>query len=287
MAAGSKVLNLQLLGAGEIQEKVQAGLDTVLVPIGSCERHGNPFTPLGIDGLVTFGLVEQAAQKAEVLYTPLLPFGYAPHHLGRAGQGCGTVTLRAETYRSLLEDTGRSLIFQGFNKLIFVSFHSFNVSCAEEVLFALRFKTGALVAFYGGRESDAAKEILQAPPERLASDVEAALAMALMGERFNRAGFLAHGYNVHAPSWLGPTFSKRAGTGMAVSFRGSDNIFLGMDDFEFVSPVAHGAVPPTRATAEKGRQLLQVLSDDLVAFVQEVKKLKVQAKERDFPDRVR
>jgi creatinine amidohydrolase len=287
MAAKSKVLNLQLLGAGEVQKHVQAGRDTVLVPIGSCERHGNPYTPLGIDSHVTLALVEQAAQKVEVLYTPPLPFGYTPHHMGHAGEGCGTVTLRAETYRRVLEDIGRSLIYQGFTKLIFVSFHSFNVSCGEEVLFALRFQTGAFVAFYGGRESDAARAILQSPPERLASDVEAALAMALLEDQFNSAGYLAHGYQVHAPSWLGPAFSKRAGTGMALSFQGSENIFLGMDDFEFVSPVAHDDVLPTRADADKGRQLLGVLSDDLAAFVHEIKKLEVKVSERQFPERAR
>src|SRR6516165_3752819 len=120
-------LNIQYLGSGDIHKRIEGGDDTILIPIGSCERHGNPFTPLGLDGVVTYGLVEHAAQKADVLHTPLMPFGYAPHHMGRPGEGWGTVSLRADTYRCLLEDIGRSLIYQGFNKLIMVSFHSFNV----------------------------------------------------------------------------------------------------------------------------------------------------------------
>jgi creatinine amidohydrolase len=184
-----------------------------------------------------------------------MPFGYAPHHVGRPNEGHGTVTLRAETYRRILEDIGRSLIYQGFDKLVFVSFHSFNVDCGQEVLFSLRHRTGALAAFFGGRESPAAAEILQSPPDRLASDVEASIAMALMGDRFNTEQFLAHGYAIHAPTFLGNAFSKRAGSGMAVAFRGGENIEIGMDDFEFVRPLVHGKSrkPGSRFTRANSR----------------------------------
>src|SRR5262249_5164767 len=139
----------------------------------------------------------------------------------------------------------------------------------------------------GGRESPAAAEILQSPPERLASDVEASIAMALMGEKFNTEQFLAHGYAIHAPAFLGSAFSKRAGTGMAVNFRGGDNIEIGMDDFEFVRPLVHEKQPKTNATAEDGRKILDLLAEDLAAFVSEIKKAKVEVHDRGFSDRVR
>jgi creatinine amidohydrolase len=287
MASVFESINIQELGAGQVHDKLEGSARTILIPIGSCERHGNPFTPLGLDGIVTLGVVERAARKAGVLHTPLMPFGYAPHHVGRPDEGHGTVTLRAETYRRVLEDIGRSLIYQGFDKLVFVSFHSFNVDCGQEVLFSLRQKTGALAAFFGGRESSVAAEILQSPPQRLASDVEAAVAMALMNDRFNNEAFLSHGYEIHAPAWLGPAFSKRAGSGMAVSFRGAENIEIGMDDTEFVRPVRLASQPASSATAEKGHQVLDALADDLAAFADEIKKVPVQIRERNFPDRAR
>jgi creatinine amidohydrolase len=287
-SSSSESLNIQDLGATAVREKLAGGsARTILVPVGSCERHGNPFTPLGLDGIVTSGVVQRAARKADVLYTPLMPFGYAPHHVGRMNEGHGTVTLRAETYRRVLEDIGRSLIYQGFDRLVFVSFHSFNLDCAQEVLFSLRHKTGALAAFFGGRESNAAAQILDSPPDRLANDVEAAIAMALMGERFNSAEFLSHGYEIHAPMFLGKAFSKRAGSGLAVSFRGAENIELGMDDFEFVRPIQHGCRPAGNVTAEKGQKLLDTLAEDLAAFVTEIKAVKVEVHPRDFSDRVR
>ena len=287
MASSLASHNLQDLGAGDVRAAMAGSGRTVLIPVGSCERHGNPYTPLGLDGLVTLGAVERAARKAQVLHTPLLPFGYTPHHVGRPEEGHGTITLRAETFRRLLEDIGRSLIYQGFDKLIFVSFHSFNVDCAQEVLLSLRHRTGALAMFFGGRETNAAAEILGSPPDRLASDVEAAVALALMGERFNTPAFLAHGYEIHAPALLGSAFSKRAGSGLAVSFRGAENIELGMDDYEFVRPVRHAGPPQTRATAERGHLILDALADDLAAFVAEIKNVSVEVRQRDFPERAR
>ncbi len=282
-----EVMNLAALGSGAVRRRVKGGADTVMIPIGSCERHGNPHTPLGIDGEVTFAVVERAARKAGILHTPMMPFGYTPHHMGRVNEGCGTITLRAETYRRVLEDTARSLVYHGFSKLIFVSFHSFNVTYAEEVIFSIRSRTGAFVAFFGGRESESVREVLGSSPARMASDIEAAVALALLGDDFDWEGYLSHGYEIHAPEWLGPNFSKRAGTGMAVNHRGNENIFIGMDDFEFARPVKHESPSPSAATAEKGRAILDLLATDLTTFAEDVQSLDVAVTDRDYPERAR
>jgi creatinine amidohydrolase len=283
------VRNIQQLGWGAIQEKLHGqGGDTILVPVGSCERHGNPFTPLGLDGMVTLSVVERAAHRADVVHTPLIPFGYAPHHMGRVNEGTGTVSLSVETYRRVLLDIGQSLIYHGFNKLVFVSFHSFNVTNAEEVLFALRHRTGAFVAFYGGRETPEAQEILGCPPDQMAGDLEASLALALLTpEAAGRPEDYARTFTVHAPKWLGPAFVKRPGTGMAVGFQGAENIWIAMEDYEFVDPPARVDERPSMASREKGLRLLDALAEHLSAFVLEVKKLDITARNREFPDRVR
>ena len=287
MENGNKIHNIQELGTGDIQKRIKEGLDTILIPMGSCERHGNPFTPLGLDGLVSAAVVERTARETDVLHTPLMPFGYAPEHFGREGEGSGTISFRAETYRCILEEISRSLIYHGFSKLIFVSLHSSNVAVAEEVLLALRTKTGAFVAFYGGRENKAAVEIIGSTPDRLSSDIECSIAMALIEERFKCNEFLSHGYRVHAPKWLGDSFYKRAGTGISVCFKDAENITFGMDDFEYVSPIPHEKQRQSEATPEKGRRLLDALASHLTAFVNEVKGLEIEAKNRSYPERVR
>lgn len=284
---GNKIHNIQELGTGDIQKRIREGLDTILIPMGSCERHGNPFTPLGLDGLVSGAVVERTARETDVLHTPLMPFGYAPEHFGREGEGCGTISFRAETYRCILEEISRSLIYHGFSKLIFVSLHSSNVVVAEDVLLSLRTKTGAFVAFYGGRENKQAIEIIGSTPDRLSSDIECSVAMALIEERFKTDNFLSHGYRVHAPKWLGDSFYKRAGTGITVGFNGAENITIGMDDFEYVSPLSHEEQQQSEATPEKGRRLLDALASHLTAFVNEIKSLDIDVRERSYPDRVR
>lgn len=283
------ILNIQKLGWRAVREKLKTeGGDTILIPVGSCERHGNPHTPLGLDGMVTMSVVERAARRADVLYAPVIPFGYTPHHMGKVNEGTGTVSLSVETYRRVLMDVGRSLIFHGFNKLIFVSFHSFNVTNAEEVLFALRNRTGAFAAFYGGRETPEVQRILECPEDQLAGDLEASMALALLGpDEAGRPEDYAQTFTIHAPKWLGPAFSKRPGTGMAVGFQGEENIWIAMEDYEFVDPPAGGEERVSRASRAKGLKLLDALAEHLAAFVLEVKKLAVTAQNRDFPDRVR
>ena len=42
MTNGQKILNIQELGMEDVQKRIKEGCDTILIPIGSCERHGNP-----------------------------------------------------------------------------------------------------------------------------------------------------------------------------------------------------------------------------------------------------
>src|SRR5438477_5517091 len=246
-AGRGKIFDISLLGPADVKAFLDDGVDTVLIPIGCIERHGNPHTPLGMDGIIVTALVERAARAAGVVHTPLIPFGYAPMHVGRLGEGGGGVILRGETFRRVLEDVGRSLIYQGFDRLVFVTLHGPNVAAADEVLFSLRLRTGALVACYGGRESPAMKEIFTAsPPERLTSDVEASMAMALIGPAFQDAEFLGRSYEIHAPEWLGPKFAKVSGMGTAVAFEGAPNVHIGLNDFEYTSRIRED-MPPSHA----------------------------------------
>jgi creatinine amidohydrolase len=286
MQLDGRPLNLLELGPDDVRARIRAGIDTVLVPLGAIERHGNPFTPLGLDGIIGYALTERAARKADVLHTPLVPFGYAPMHVGEVGEGCGVVTLRAETFRRLIEDAARSLIYQGFDKVVFVTLHGPNVDCGEEVLYALRFRTGAFVALYAGRESSAIDEIFESPPPRLTSDIEASMAMALLGKRFQSDEYLARSYNIHAPAWLGEEFSKTSGTGSGIAFDGASNIYVGMNDFEYTSRVPE-APPPSHATAERGEKLLDSLAGHLAGFLERVKRLDVEVTDRNFPERAR
>ena len=82
MSLNGRSMRLEQLGPEEVRSRIERGANTVLVPLGSLERHGNPFTPIGLDGIIVEALVERAALRTEVLRAPLVPFGYAPMHVG-------------------------------------------------------------------------------------------------------------------------------------------------------------------------------------------------------------
>lgn len=285
MSSNGRSLNLEEIGTGEAQRRIEGGADTVLVPIGSLERHGNPFTPLGLDGIIVREVVERAAPKADVLHTPLMPFGWAPMHMGTAGEGSGAVNLRAETYRLVLEDTARSLIFAGFDKILFCTLHGPNVDVCDDVLYGLRYETGAFVSMYGGRESAAVNEIFESPPVRLTSDVECSMAMALVGG-FESDEYRARSYEITVPPFLGDEFSKVSGMGSTLAFEEATNVHVGLDDSEYIKKAVEDP-PPSHANEERGEKLLESLAGHLASFARRVSEMEVEVHRRDWPQRAR
>ncbi|HBT46821.1 MAG TPA: creatinine amidohydrolase [Peptococcaceae bacterium] len=260
--------------------------DVVLVPVGSCEKHG-AHVPLGTDSFTTISVTERAARLANVPYTPLLPFGYSPHHMGEVGEGCGTVTLAAETFRRVLYDIARSLIYHGANKIVYVSHHGSNTKPIDELLRKIRYQTGAFVAWYKTpteRECEVVKGILEGPPEETpgwhAGEMETAQVMAYDESLVDMSRAVRD--TAHAPRWMGPEFSKIDGTA-TVKFRGSENIIVPMEHHEYSDHATIGN--PFRGTKEKGLKLFEKEAEHLAAFINEVKKFPFQVKNRDFPER--
>lgn len=92
--------------------------DLILFPVGSNEEHG-PAAPLGLDCYVAIALAEDTAQKAGVLAIPPLWFGDSSHHLGFPG----TISLRTETLIEVVKDVLRSLLKNGFKKILIINGH--------------------------------------------------------------------------------------------------------------------------------------------------------------------
>ncbi|MCG0277174.1 MAG: creatininase family protein [Thermanaeromonas sp.] len=260
--------------------------DVVLVPVGSCEKHG-AHVPLGTDSFTTISVTERAAKIANVPYTPLLPFGYSPHHMGEVGEGCGTITLSAETFRRVLYDIARSLIYHGANKIIYVSHHGSNTKPIDELLRKIRYQTGAFVAWYKTpteRECEVVKGIIEGPPEETpgwhAGEMETSQVMAYDETLVDMSRAVRD--IAHAPRWMGPEFSKIDGTA-TVKFRGSENIIVPMEHHEYSDSATIGN--PFRGSKEKGLKLFEKEAEHLAAFINEVKKFPFQVKNRDFPER--
>lgn len=268
--------------------------DTALIPIGSCEKHGD-HVPLGTDSYITIETVERAAEKADVPYSPLMPFGYSPHHMGEAYREegdyvvGGTVTLRAETLRAVIEDIGKCLIHHGFDKLIFVSQHGSNTKVIDEVLRKLRYETDCFTCWYKTpteREINVVEDIVEGSEDETpgwhAGEMETAMVMAHNEDlvKMDRA----NEDSAHAPEWLSDEFSKHDGM-PHVEFKGGENIWIPMEHHEYSDTATIGN--PFRASVEEGESILDRNSSHLSAFAKEVEELdfRVPDEKREYVER--
>ena len=279
--------NLLTMSFSEVEERLgETGQDVVLVPLGSTEKHG-AHIPLGTDSYVTMEVVQRVAEAADVMYSPLMPFGYSPHHMGRHLEGAGTVTLQAETYRRVMYDVARSLIYHGFTKIVYVSHHGSNTKPIDELMRALRYQTGAFVAFYKTpteREATVVQDVFENPPEETpgwhSSELETSCLMATADELVHMDRAVED--RAHAPAYMGDAFSKIDGTG-TVKFQGSENIWVPMEHHEYCDTAVIGN--PHRATKDKGLEMFDRMAAHLRDFVFEVRDFDVEVRNSEFEER--
>lgn len=91
--------------------------DAILVPVGTVEMHGG--FPLDVETTVSEAIALKMAQKANCLILPNLPYFYA----GATASGRGTVQVSIEEGISYLKALTRSLLRQGFRRILFLSLH--------------------------------------------------------------------------------------------------------------------------------------------------------------------
>ncbi|MBI2843970.1 MAG: creatininase family protein [Armatimonadetes bacterium] len=278
--------NLMELTAQEVAERMKE-TDIVLVPVGSHEKHGYHL-PLGCDSYQAFAIAKGAAEQANVLHTNVIWTGYSPHHMHRVNEGTGTITLRGETLRRVLYDVARSLIFHGFNKIVYVNMHGSNIKVMDEVLRRLRYETGAFVAVYMHaleRDTKLLADLLRECPTGIipawhAGQIETSIEMSCVPELVKMERAVKD--TAHAPAYLGAAFSKTDGTA-TVKFEEAENIVIPMEHHEYCDSATIG--DPHLATREMGDRAIKLMVDHCAHFVEAVKKINVEIKDRDFPER--
>jgi creatinine amidohydrolase len=94
--------------------------DRALLPLGSTEQHA--YLSLSVDSILAERLAVEAAESLGVPVFPVLAYGITPYF--RAFPG--TITLRVETYLSLLRDILDVMAEQGFKRILIVNGHGGN-----------------------------------------------------------------------------------------------------------------------------------------------------------------
>ncbi len=112
----------------EVEAAIEAGVDAVLLPIGTTEQHGHHM-PLDTDCVIARSLCARVAEAAEgdgltVLVAPTVNVSLSWYHM----QFPGSVRLSTTTFLQVFREICDSLVHHGFERLLAVNGHGGNVA---------------------------------------------------------------------------------------------------------------------------------------------------------------
>ncbi|NLM76667.1 MAG: creatininase family protein [Ruminococcaceae bacterium] len=117
----------------EIRDALAAGFQTVIIPAGSIEQHGYHLAVCTDAVLGTRAAMELANRLEMTLVAPVIRPGLSAHHMAMPG----TLTLRPETFRMLVEDYVTCYAQHGFKTIILLGSHGGNIEPLEQIAQAL------------------------------------------------------------------------------------------------------------------------------------------------------
>ena len=117
-----KTVWLEDMSWSDVEEALRSGVDTVIVCAASNEQHG-PHLAENTDYEIGRAVYQSAAEKlGNTLVAPIIRPGLSAHHM------CfpGSLTLRPEVFRGLVEDYVDCYVNHGFKNIVLVSSHGGN-----------------------------------------------------------------------------------------------------------------------------------------------------------------
>lgn len=103
----------------ELVEYAQKVCDVAIIPIGSIEQHG-PHSPLGTDALNAIKVAEMVSERTGAVVAP--PIWYGAHMYHQLGFP-GTIPIRSDVLKEYVKDVIRGLVNAGFKKIIILNAH--------------------------------------------------------------------------------------------------------------------------------------------------------------------
>jgi len=217
-----------------------------LVPLGSTEQHG-PHLPEGTDHRIATALATEAAERTGYLRTPTVTVGVSPHHR----QFHGTMSADPRAFRAYVESVTRSLTEHGIDRVVYVNAHGGNVDHLREVGRRLRDDRTAYAIEWMWDESipDLVDDLFETNGPH-GGPKETAMMLHIDRE-------LVHEDRLGA---------ARDG-GLSEFDRDTGQQFGARTFFDAIDNADNGVLgDQTDATPEKGRQLFEAASDQLVAL---------------------
>lgn len=231
-----------------------------IVPIATLEDHGLHL-PVDTDLLLCSSVCELAASRAadRTVLVPPINHGYSPHHMDFPG----AITIDWHTLIDYGLDVCKSLAHHGFKKILIVNGHGSNSPFVDIIARLCTVQTDALAAAVSYWAAPGVREVADSLRES------------------DRVGGMNHACEFETSLYLAlrPDLVDMSQAVRELSHRPSKNYWTDLIAgdgplamMEHWSQLSESGVmgDPTKATAEKGRQLLEAAAIGIVELVDEL-----------------
>ena len=233
----------------EIRDALAGGADTVVVPVASIEQHGHHLAELTDVILGVNAACELARRLGHALVAPAIRPGLSEHHMAMPG----TLTLRPETFRMLVEDYVACYAQHGFRTVILMASHGGNIATLDQLAEILNTKYPDV-------------RVIAAPEVPTNAELDAVTAELGLPEGINggHADDRETSEMLHlAPRHVRMDAAHPGFTGRVTEEKRQEFFRKGVLAFSDVGPVGD----PTRATAARGKWYIAHTADRLARVV--------------------
>ena len=238
----------------------RANLIAVL-PVGAIEQHG-PHLPLSVDQAILDGIIAATVplipDDCPALFLPTMPVGKSNEHSAWPG----TLTFSIQTLMAMWTEIGDCVAAAGVRKLVLLNSHGGQIAVMDILVRDLRIKHRMLTVAANWFAMETPPGLLTPEEERFgihAGDMETSVMRALHPDLVQ----MDQARNFHP----------------AIADLARDNRYLGLSAAGKLGWQAQDMNPAgacgdaTRATAEKGRALIDHAARQIVTLLQEVHRL--------------
>jgi creatinine amidohydrolase/Fe(II)-dependent formamide hydrolase-like protein len=239
-------------------EKYLENVDVALLPVGSIEQHG-PHLPLDTDSFDARYLAHQVAaacSEPRPLVLPLIPYGVSYHHDGFKG----TISVNNDTLSKLVYEIGISLAKNGIKKIVIINGHGGNGPSLNFAAQMINRDARIFVSVDSGETSDVdIYKMVETPNDVHAGEFETSTSLAIRPD-YVKQDMAEKSVPEFSSRYLNFT-SKRGISWYAYTKKLSNSGIMG---------------DPTKASAEKGKKMWQIMIAHLVAFIEDLKHLSLE-----------
>jgi creatinine amidohydrolase len=252
-------MQYHLLTWPEVDELRKNNKTLLILPLGTVEQHGYHL-PLGTDTIILESVLQIAIEKSKqnryILVLPILPYGFSHHHVAFPG----TLSLSAGLLENVLLTLCQQLLSQGFRKLLLISWHGGHTSIMHDVSYELKKAFYDKHIFYISIIDFAFNKIkeLISEPVYHADDLETSIMLAL-GQRVLMDKAIKDGIAEVLDEYTYLDFKK------------SSRVKIPVNIAEFSKSGVIG--DPTSSSIEKGKLLVEIITDELAKILDKIVKI--------------